>query len=289
MSQAIEAFEKLAKGEEWSVENIPIRRKDGSVFYTDVVASHINLAGKRYLMGSFRDITERRQMLEQKDKFMNMVSHELRTPLGAIKESVSLISEGKVGPMNEKEKEMLDIAKRNVDRLARLIDDVLDLQKIDAGMMEFILNENDMNETIEDVHRAMISLTAKKGLRFILKLDDKLPRVKFDRDKILQVLTNLINNAIKFTEKGDITITSEQGDNFIRVSVKDTGPGIKTENLSKLFQRFSQLERKPGGTGLGLAISKEIIDLHGGKIGVESEFGKGAAFYFILPVKERRI
>ena len=126
-------------------------------------------------------------------------------------------------------------------------------------------------------------------MSFILKLDEGLPRVKFDKDKIIQVLTNLVNNAIKFTEKGDITITSSQGNNFVRVSVKDTGPGIKAEDLPRLFRRFSQLGRKPGGTGLGLAISKEIIEMHRGKIGAESELDKGTTFHFILPVKERRM
>ena len=128
----------------------------------------------------------------------------------------------------------------------------------------------------------------KKGLAFELQLCDDLPRVKFDRDKIIQVLTNLLNNAFKFTEKGGIIVSTSRGDNFIQVMVKDTGPGIKKEDMPKLFQEFTQLQRKVGGTGLGLSICKKIIEAHRGNIWAESEFGKGTAFCFTLPIKERR-
>ena len=121
------------------------------------------------------------------------------------------------------------------------------------------------------------------------QLDKNLPRIKYDHDKIIQVLTNLANNAIKFTEKGGITITTGKRDNIIQVTVKDTGPGIKEEDMPKLFQQFVQLQRKMGGTGLGLSICKQIIEAHRGKIWAESEFGNGATFHFILPIKERRI
>ena len=120
------------------------------------------------------------------------------------------------------------------------------------------------------------------------QLDENLPRIKFDHDKIIQVLTNLANNAIKFTENGGITITTGKEDNIIQVTVKDTGPGIKEEDMPKLFQQFVQLQRKMGGTGLGLSICKQIIEAHKGKIWAESEFGKGTTFHFILPIEERR-
>lgn len=258
-------------------------------FWVEINVRRAVIGGKYRLLSVVRDITERKQLLEQKDSFVNMVSHELRTPLGAIKEAVALVSEGRVGPLGEKQKDVIEVAKRNVDRLARLIDDVLDLQRIDAGRMELRLKENDLNEAIKEVYRTMISLAAKKGLVFTVKLDENIPLIKFDRDKIAEVLINLVNNAIKFTEKGGIVITSSRGQNFIQVSVADTGPGVKEEDMPKLFQRFAQLTRSPGGTGLGLAISKEIIEAHRGKIGAESEFGKGATFHFILPIKERRV
>ncbi|MCX5706643.1 MAG: HAMP domain-containing sensor histidine kinase [Candidatus Omnitrophica bacterium] len=195
--------------------------------------------------------------------------------------------------MNEEQKEFLDVAKRNVDRLARLINDVLDFQKLESGKMVFNTQENDMNSVVREIVKNMMPVSNKKGLGLILALDDKLPLVRFDRDKIIQVLTNLVNNALKFTEKGNVTIATSLGDNIIRVSVKDTGPGIKKEDLPRLFRQFEQLdkssERKTSGTGLGLAISKEIIEKHKGKIWADSEPGKGTTFSFVLPVKERRI
>lgn len=253
-----------------------------------IIHTGMRYEGRPAILEIFSDITERRQAMQQKEDFMNMVSHELRTPLAAIKESISLVSESRLGPLGEKQKEMIDIAKRNVDRLARLINEVLELQKIDAGSMVLKMEANDINGAIGEVYKTMAPVAEKKALKLTLKLDDSLPLVRFDRDKIIQVLTNLVNNAIKFTEKGTITITSGRGDNFIRVSVKDTGPGIRSEDMSKLFRRFSQLKRSSGGTGLGLAICKEIIDLHRGKMGAESEFGKGTTFHFILPLEERR-
>ena len=152
------------------------------------------------------------------------------------------------------------------------------------------MQENDINEVINEVHKVMTPVVEEKGLDFKIKLDEKLPKIKFDKDKIIQVLTNIVNNAIKFTEKGSIMISvnEDKKSNTVDISVKDTGPGIKKEDLPRLFGRYEQLggpkERKWGGTGLGLAISKEIINRHNGKIWAESEFGKGTTFYLTLPV-----
>jgi PAS domain S-box-containing protein len=243
----------------------------------------------------FRDITERRntekamqESVKAKSAFTSMVSHELRTPLGAIKEGVSLISDGILGEISEKQKHVLGLAKNNVDRLTRLINQVLDFQTLEAGKIQFKMEENDINKVIREVAETMDLIAKKKGLDLVLYLEDKLPRVIFDRDKINQVLANLIGNAIKFTDKGSVTVAASSGNNLIMVSIKDTGIGIRKENLPRLFRQYEQLERKAGGTGLGLAISAEMIRMHGGKIGAESEFGKGTTFYFILPVKERR-
>ncbi|MDD4183703.1 MAG: HAMP domain-containing sensor histidine kinase, partial [Candidatus Omnitrophica bacterium] len=246
-----------------------------------------------------KDITERKkteealkEAAELKSHFTSMVSHELRTPLAAIKESISIVMDQTAGPLNDDQKDFLDISKRNVDRLARLINDVLDYQKLESGKFEFHIQENDMNEIIKEVKNTMIHVAKDKSLNIELNLDENLPKIKCDKDKIIQVLTNLISNAIKFTEKGAITIISEKGDNVIEIKVKDTGIGIKNEDLPRLFRAFEQLERgkdrKTGSTGLGLAISREIIEKHRGKIWVESEFGQGSVFHITLPVVERR-
>ncbi|MDD5129319.1 MAG: HAMP domain-containing sensor histidine kinase [Candidatus Omnitrophica bacterium] len=187
------------------------------------------------------------------------------------------------------------MVKNNVDRLSRLINAVLDFQTLESGKMEFKMEENDINEVVKEVQQMMLPLAEKKSLDFTLQLDEYLPRIKFDRDKIVQVLVNLVNNAFKFTDKGSIIITTGKGENFIQIAVRDTGSGIKEENIQKLFQEFTQLQRKVGGTGLGLSICKKIVEAHKGKIWAgapsaskEGGFDKGAVFYFTLPIKERR-
>ena len=253
-------------------------------FWIEINMKSAIVSGRYRILSVIRDITERRQITNVKENFMNMISHELRTPLGAIRETIALIAEGKLGSVSKEQKDVLSIGYRNVDRLSRLIEEVLDLQKLDIGKAEFELKENDINKVIGDVYKVMSPLADKKGLNFVLKLDDKLSNLKFDKDRIIQVLLNLINNAIKFTDKGSVVVTSTQGHGFAKISVKDTGIGISTKDLPNIFQRFVQIENKFGGSGLGLAISKEIVEKHNGKIVAESEEGKGSVFSFTLPI-----
>jgi signal transduction histidine kinase len=230
--------------------------------------------------------------LRIKSDFISMVSHELRTPLTAIKEGISLVADGTTGPLNNDQKEFLDIAKRNVDRLARLINDILDLQRLEGGKLFLNLALNDINDAVSEVYNTMATVAKGKALTVELKLDRNLPRVVFDKDKIIQVLVNIVNNALRFTNKGGIMITTEKDINTIMVSVRDTGPGIRQEDIPRLFKWFEQLEsgteRRTGGTGLGLAICKEIVEMHGGKIWAKSVFGEGTAIFFNLPIIERR-
>ena len=239
---------------------------------------------------SKQNMEEVRKQATIKSQFISTVSHELRTPLTAMKGSVSILLEEAIGLINNEQRGILDIAKRNIDRLNRLIDDVLDLQKLETDKVEFNLQKNDINEIVEEIEKTMLPLTNKMGLKLITKFDRTLPRLNFDKDKIIQVLTNLVGNAAKFTDDGSITITTAKDDNNICVSVQDTGIGIKQEDLSRLFNEFEQLsnidDRKTGGTGLGLAISRRIIGQHNGKIWAESEFGKGTTMSFVLPNEE---
>ena len=229
---------------------------------------------------------------EMKSKFAAMVSHELRSPLGAIKEGINLVEEGLVGNINNKQKNLLDIAKNNLDRLERLINNVLDFQKIEARGMEFDIRENDINEVVSEVASAMGMLADKKKLDFTVNLCGNVPKSAFDKDRVNQVVTNLVNNAIKFTESGNVSISTMVENNTLHVVVQDTGRGIRREDILRLFQPFEQIDnlmdKKKGGSGLGLAISKDIIEAHKGKIWAESEFGKGSVFHFTLPIKERR-
>ena len=236
---------------------------------------------------------EMKEAIEMKSQFISTASHELRTPLTAIKESIEIVNEAAADKLDAQMKGFLDLAKRNIDRLSRLIDDILDLQKLEAGKVELHLQEIDINEVVKEVRASMAPVAERKGLQLSLSLIDHPARLRFDKDKITQVLVNLVNNAVKFTEMGSITIATRQEGGAVVVTVADTGPGIKKEDLTRLFQKFQQLEspsrRKTGGTGLGLAISKQIVEKHGGRIWVDSEVGVGTRFNFLLPAEEAKV
>lgn len=249
-----------------------------------------------WLDGAIYNVTDQKRAQEQmkkaiklKSEFISVVSHELRTPLTAIKEGIGIVYDGSAGKINDEQKDFLDTAKRNVDRLARLINNVLDFQKLESGKIEFNFKENDINEIIKEVAKTMEPPAESKGLKIDIDLDNNIKEFSFDKDKIIEVVVNLVNNAIKFTEKGKITMSSSVDKKDIIIGVADTGSGIKKEDISKLFKSFKQLEqineRKTGGTGLGLAISKKIVKKHKGEMWVESEHGKGSTFYFSLPYK----
>ena len=290
-----EAFLELQNKEYGRYEDLPLQHKNGSKIEVEFVSNAYAVNHRKVIQCNVRDIAGRKkaeralmEVVKAKSAFTSMVSHELRTPLAALKESVSQVLEGMLGAINEDQGKFLGIAKNNIDRLARLINEVLDFQTLETGKMVFKIQENDINEVVKEAKETMSIIAKEKGLDFILNLDKELPKIKFDRDKISQVLTNVVNNSIKLTEKGSITISTTRGNNIIQVSVKDTGPGIKEEDMPRLFQQYEQLERKTGGTGLGLAISLEIIKAHGGKIWAESIFGHGTTMHFLLPIEERR-
>jgi signal transduction histidine kinase len=243
---------------------------------------------------SFRDITERRKeeeaairLAEVKSKFTSVVSHELRSPLATIKEATNLVMEGVLGPVNEEQKDMLNTAKSNIDRLGRLVNKVLMYQKMDAGKMVYDFQENDVNEMIKEAHLNTILFAGERKADLVMNLMANPPTLKFDKDKIMQVLTNLISNGIKYSERGPVVIETRLGTREMQFSVRDAGQGVHAEELDEIFMPFSQGRgRKKGGTGLGLAISKEIVLAHHGRIWVESETGKGSTFYFTLPAKD---
>lgn len=234
------------------------------------------------------------QMVDKQKEFTSTVSHELRTPLASIKMALDIVISGTPGPLTPDQLNFMNRAKTNVDRLNRLINDILDLSKMEAGKLQMKIVPGDLNALVAEIAAVQNTVAQSKGLTVQFLPDTALPQVPFDSDRITQVLTNLLNNAIKFTGKGGVTVrTSRDSErNIVRVEVEDTGEGIKPEDIARLFEKFQQLEgqfnKKTEGTGLGLAICKTIIDRHGGKIWVESELGKGSKFIFILPMVERR-
>lgn len=238
------------------------------------------------------DLTEAKHQLEDalriKSEFTSLVSHELRTPLSPIMEGIRIVTDGLCGPINPEQKKFLDMAQRNVSRLARFVNNVLDFQKLSSGKITFHITQAQITEVVKEVYQTMELVVKDKGIDFILEIEDNIPKIFFDRDKIIQVLTNLINNALKFTDKGSIIIKVFRDEEYIHVIVKDTGIGIKKEDIPKLFKSFQQLDivhqRKSGGTGLGLAICQEIIIKHKGKIWLESQLDNGTEVNFLLPI-----
>lgn len=293
-------LERILGGEKQVEADIAIRSKNGVIVPCILTAVPFygpdgSIVG---VIESFKDITERKsaenaliENIKLKTNFTSMVSHELRTPLTAIKEGISIVLDGSAGPVNDEQKDFLGTAFRNVERLARLINDVLDFSKLRSGKMVMKMKDADVPLIIQEVVKANEPLASSKGLYLRTSTEGEIPRIKLDRDRIIQVIINLLSNASKFTEKGGITITACRKDEEVIVSVEDTGPGIKAADIPKLFAEFRQLEdaktRKTGGTGLGLAICKQIVERHGGRIWVESEEGKGSAFRFSLPVERR--
>ncbi len=247
---------------------------------------------------AIEDITERKSVeteknrlrvlastAEAKSKFISMVSHELRSPLAAIKEGTNLVLEGVMGPVNDGQKDILNTAKENIARLGRLINNVLVYQKMEAGKTCYDLKENDLSVVIREAHKSAMLFAGNRKADLVMELGNDLPKLQFDRDKIFQVLTNLMANAINYSEGGTIVIQTRLENSGVHISVRDSGSGIKADCYEKIFEPFSQLENcKMGGTGLGLAISKEIVLAHHGKIWVESEIGKGSTFHFTLPL-----
>jgi PAS domain S-box-containing protein len=238
------------------------------------------------------DITKQKKLDEMKSNFVASVSHELRTPLVSIDKSISMILEGQAGQITETQQQFLSIAERNIKRLGLLINDLLDLSKLEAGKMEIRRQACSLDSVINEAIDGLYSWAKTKTINFERKIQDGLSQVDIDPSRIIQVLTNLLGNAIKFTPKdGRITVEAKWNSqkDKIEVSVQDTGIGISKENLSKVFDKFFQAGERVStdinGTGIGLSIAKEIVELHQGRIWAESEQGGGTKFTFTLPIR----
>lgn len=225
---------------------------------------------------------------KMKDEFVSLASHELRTPMAAIKGSLSTILEGYAGTITPETREFLTAAYNENDRLIRLVNNLLNTSRIEAGKFSFTFARTDLSELITEVVRNMQMAAKEKLLYLVYEPFGILPAVQADVDKMKEVIINLIGNGLKFTSTGGITIKSSVDGDFIKTQITDTGTGISREDYEILFKKYSQVKQKfvksLGGTGLGLYICKKIIEGHGGKIWLESEVGKGTNFYFTLPI-----
>ncbi|MBI4410901.1 MAG: PAS domain-containing sensor histidine kinase [Deltaproteobacteria bacterium] len=260
-------------------------------------------AENAYQFSAFiRDITERKKAEEDlkkaneelvrlnriKSEFTSMVSHELRTPLNIIKEGIDIVFDGLDGPLTPSQRETLDIAKNNVDRLGRLINNVLDYSRLEAGKIELALRKTNLNEVVGEVCHFFRRVVDKTAIDFVLHLPEKTVFGLCDADQVKQVLINLVNNSLKFTERGKIILRLSSTADEARIDVEDTGRGIPEEDQQKVFEMFTQAPYrgmwKTGGSGVGLAVCKLIMELHHGKITVESEVGKGSRFAVFFPL-----
>jgi CheY-like chemotaxis protein/anti-sigma regulatory factor (Ser/Thr protein kinase) len=266
-------------------------RRDGSSFPVEYLVAPMRDSEERItgVTLTFRDTTERRAVEKMKDEFVSTVSHELRTPLTSIRGALGLLNSGMLGVTNEKAARMLQIAVSNTDRLVRLINDILDLERIDSGRIELIRKDADalhlMTQTVDGV------ATMAQQARVAIVVEPVVASVWLDWDRVTQTLTNLVSNAVKFSPAGStVTIggsTADDGTFTFRVS--DQGRGVPEEKLEMIFERFKQVDasdsRDKGGTGLGLAICRSIVTAHGGRIWAQRNQPCGTLFQFTIPPK----
>jgi signal transduction histidine kinase len=242
----------------------------------------------------FREIQEKGQQLElaskYKSQFLASMSHELRTPMNAVLGYTRMLLMNVYGELPEKVKDVHQRIDKSGRHLLGLINDVLDFSKIEAGQLALTVNPYSIKDVIQAVVAATQSLATEKKLVVNAMAPTDLPTVQGDERRITQVLMNLVGNAIKFTDSGEIRIAAAARDSELVVSVSDTGPGIPETDRERIFEEFRQAEssatQRKGGTGLGLAIAKRIVELHEGKFWVESEIGKGSKFTFTLPIRQ---
>jgi protein-histidine pros-kinase len=272
------------------------RRKDGTEFPIEISLGPLKTHGETFVSSAIRDITDRKQLewrMQEanrlKGEFLANMSHELRTPLNAIIGFAELMYKGKVGDLSAEHREYLGDILTSSRHLLQLINDVLDLAKVESGKIEFRPEETDLAALTAEVRDILRGLASNKRLRVEIEVDEDARRVVVDGARVKQILYNFLSNAIKFTpENGRINIrVVSEGPALFRIAVQDTGVGIPPEQLGRLFVEFQQLDagtaKRYQGTGLGLALTKRIAEAHGGHVAVSSTPGSGSTFSVILP------
>ncbi|MBS2011199.1 MAG: PAS domain S-box protein [Cyanobacteria bacterium SZAS TMP-1] len=280
--KALEFSENLRSGTNLRPLEIVLTRSDGQPI--DALWSAHWSEEEETFFCVLHDITDRRQAERMKQEVVAMVTHDLRTPLATIQNFLEFLSDGFYGSVNEKGAKYLVLAQRNGDRMISLINDLLDIEKIKSGMMELERGDLDLNKSFTLCQELQTSFADQMGVAL-----DFRPTALFvnaDEDRLARVLSNLVSNAIKFSPRGSkVTVWAEQDENMIAITVQDQGPGVPAHMLESVFDRFQQVRGQgpqKGGSGLGLAICKAIVELHGGRIWLRSEEGKGSAFTFTL-------
>jgi PAS domain S-box-containing protein len=278
------------------------KRKDGTVFFAILNTEVIEREGQKLNLTTLRDITERKVAEEKiksqyvqlkkldgvKTDFLNTTSHELRTPVASIKGYIQMLLKQTLGEITEEQKKALEVLLRNTNRLDHLIQDILDISRLESGTMKFITEKTDVTKMIKEIADTMQTTADLKRIKIKIDIQEGIPDLMIDGERIKQVLLNLVDNAIKFSPDGStINVKTRKEKEDVLFEVQDFGRGIPKNKQKKIFERFYQvdtgMDRKFGGVGLGLTISQGIIHAHGGKIWVDSMLGKGSTFKFSLP------
>lgn len=289
---ALEKFlAKLAadpKGRAAGVQEFGAQARDGRTFDVDVATSPVSLGDGLHFVAVIRDVTERKRVERMKTEFVSTVSHELRTPLTSIAGSLGLLAGGVAGTLPERAEKLIAIAHSNSQRLVRLINDILDIEKIESGKVSFDIKPVPLRPLVEQAIQANLAYAAEYGVSLKLEAAGGNPTVLGDSDRLMQVLTNLLSNASKFSPAGSEVVTKiVAGDSRHRITVIDHGSGIPEEFRERMFSKFAQADasdtRQKGGTGLGLNIVKQIVERLGGTVSFDSEDGNGTAFHIDLP------
>jgi PAS domain S-box-containing protein len=269
-----------------SVQNheIDFRTKSGEIRIVLLSAELIDLDGTQCILNTINDITERKRL---ENEFISLVSHELRTPLTSLIGSLDLLGTGKLGTLTTKGEQVLNIAITNIERLNRLVNDILDLEQMKSGKIAMQAVKCNIGDLLIEATEAMEAMAERSQINLVI--EPATAKILADPDRMLQTLTNLIGNAIKFSEAGGtVWLRVKLQTDYLQIEVQDQGRGIPTNKLQTIFERFQQVDvsdsRKKGGTGLGLAICRNIIEQHHGKIWAESILGEGSTFYIILPL-----
>ena len=285
----IEAIDRMLISKEEKPQEIAVEGKGGRFFEARLVPFLMDAAPKSQmaLIGFFHDVTEEKRVEAIKRDFVANVSHELRTPLASIKGYAETLLDG---ALDDKKtlKNFLTIIDRHANRMTALIEDLLTLSMLESHQMPMSFEPLDIKGLINSIIQGFEKQAKDKGIKLITDIGKEIPKIPADKDRLEQVIVNLVDNAIKYTNNGTVKIFVRKSDNMLQIDVEDTGIGIPEKDIPRIFERFYRVDKgrsmELGGTGLGLAIVKHIIQGHNGKIWVKSELGKGSVFSFSLPL-----
>ena len=277
-----------------SQKELVLTRSDGVDFPAELALSEWREKGGVHYTLVVRDLTERRQVARMKDEFLATVSHELRTPLTSVLGALGLLASGAAGALPKSAVPLVEVAKRNGERLSRLIDDILDLTKLEGNQMVLQLRPQHLEPLLREALSANQGYAQRSGVHLTLEAHAGSPPVRMDADRFLQVMANLLSNAIKHSPAGDtVSVVLVWTDAVIRVKVRDRGPGIDPKFRARMFEKFSQADgsdqRARGGTGLGLYVTRMLVERMGGRVALDSVAGEGATFIVELPVMDVKV